>query len=180
MSNSSNSETAHSQDSHDLEGGNFLLWTVTTSAVAALAAWLSTLLSLEVWVMFSGFIAWFIRPTSLKSSISAMLCLWFGIVIGTVGHHIGGVLGPVLGHVGLPIIVFAVTVLIASLRTHQVLGNMLAWFLGLVTYFAAEIDLSFASYAHLGFATTLGGFAGYTCQELNRRLAVLFPARITR
>lgn len=38
MSNSSNSETVHPQDSHDLEGGNFILWTLTTSAVAALAA----------------------------------------------------------------------------------------------------------------------------------------------
>ncbi|MBX4899690.1 MULTISPECIES: DUF1097 domain-containing protein [Rhizobium] len=171
MSTSPNPEAAQPQHSHDLHGGNFVPWTLITSAVAALAAWLSAMLSMEVWVMFSGFIAWFTRPTSIKNSVSAICCLWLGILMGTLGHSIGGALGPFLGHIGLPVVVFAVTIVIASLRTHHVLGNMLAWFLGLVTYFAAEIDHSFVSYADLGLATALGGFAGYACQELNRRFA---------
>lgn len=169
---------AHVQDSrrqppsgHSQSRGKFILWTLIASAVAALAAWLSAALDLEVWVMFAGFIAWFTRPTSLKNSTSAMLCLWLGIAIGAVSHIMTGALIPSLDHLALPAVVFLVAVVIVGLRSHVTLGNMLAWFLGMVTYFAAEFDLAVASFAHLAFATAIGGFAGYACQALNRRFA---------
>lgn len=149
----------------------FILWTLIASAVAALAAWLSATLELEVWVMFAGFIAWFTRPTSLKNSVAAMLCLWLGVAIGALSHIVTGALIPSLDHVALPVVVFIVAMLIVGLRTHGILGNMLAWFLGMVTFFAAEFDLVAASFMHFALATTIGGLAGYTCQTLNRRFA---------
>lgn len=159
------------QANHGQRHGKFILWTVIASVVAAFAAWLSAALSLEVWVMFAGFIAWFTRPTSLKNSTAAMLCLWLGIAIGALSHILTGALIPSLDHLALPAVVFLVAILIVGLRSHAILGNMLAWFLGMVTYFAAEFDLAVASFAHLAAATAIGGFAGYACQALNRRFA---------
>lgn len=156
---------------HDQPRGKFILWTAIASVVAAFAAWLSAALNLEVWVMFAGFIAWFARPTSVKNSSAAMLCLWLGIAIGAVSHIMTGALVPLLDHIALPAVVFLVAILIVGLRTHGILGNMLAWFLGMVTYFAAELDLAVASFVHLAIATGIGGLAGYTCQALNRRFA---------
>lgn len=166
-------ETQHVQPEaeHGRPRGKFILWTLIASVVAAFAAWLSAGLSLEVWVMFAGFIAWFTRPTSLKNSAAAMLCLWLGIAIGAVSHIVTGALIPSLDHMALPAVVFLVAILIVGLRTHGILGNMLAWFLGMVTYFAAELDLAVASFMHLALATAIGGLAGYTCQALNRRFA---------
>lgn len=74
-----------------------------------------------------------------------------------------GALVPSLDHLALPVVVFLVAILIVGLRTHGILGNMLAWFLGMVTYFGAEFDLA--------VATGIGGLAGYSCQTLNRRFA---------
>ena len=156
---------------HGQPAGKFILWTVIASVVAAFAAWLSAALELEVWVMFAGFIAWFTRPTSLKTSVAAMLCLWLGIAIGALSHIVTGALIPSLDHMALPVVVFLVAILIVGLRTHGVFGNMLAWFLGMVTFFAAEFDFAVASFMHLAFATGIGGLAGYTCQALNRRFA---------
>lgn len=159
------------QPAHRSTRGKFMLWTLIAATVAAFAAWLSATLSLEVWLMFAGFIAWFTRPTSLRSSVSAMLCLWLGIAIGALSHIVTVALVPSLDHLALPAVVFLVAVLIVGLRGNGVLGNMLAWFLGMVTYFAAELDLAAATFVHLASATALGGLAGYACQALNRRFA---------
>ncbi|TIX50923.1 DUF1097 domain-containing protein [Alteraurantiacibacter aquimixticola] len=149
----------------------FILWTVIASAVAALAAWLSEALALEVWIMFAGFIAWFTRPTSFGNSLSAMLCLWLGVAIGAGSGALTGALIPVLGQFALPVVVFAVALVIVGLRNHHIAGNMLAWFLGMVTWFAASLDIVGASLLNLAGATAIGGLAGYTCQALNRRWA---------
>jgi hypothetical protein len=156
---------------HSQPRGKFILGTLIGAVVAAFAAWLSAALDLEVWVMFVGFIAWFSHPAALRNSVAAMLCLWLGITIGALAHIATGALIPSLGHMTLPVVVFVVAALIVSLRTHSILGNMLAWFLGLVTFFAAKFDLAAASFMHLAFATGIGGLAGYTCQILNGRFA---------
>lgn len=151
--------------------GKFILWTLIASVVAAAAAWISAALALEIWVMFAGFIAWFTRPISLASSLSAMVCLWLGIVIGALSHIGTVALVPYLDHLALPVVVFLVAILIVGLRTHGVLGNMLSWFLGMVTFFAADWGITAAAFGNLAAATALGGFAGCACQTLNRRFA---------
>ncbi|WP_017957186.1 DUF1097 domain-containing protein [Rhizobium leguminosarum] len=112
------------------------------------------------------FILW-----TVIASVAAMLCLWLGIAIGALSHILTGALTPSLDHLALPAVVFLVAIVIVGLRTHSVLGNMLSWFLGMVTYFAAELDFAVASFMHLAIATGIGGLAGYTCQALNRRFA---------
>lgn len=149
----------------------FILWTVIASIVAAIAAWFSATLGLEVWVMFAGFIAWFTRPTTLANSLLAVLCLWLGLAIGAASGVLMGVLIPSLGQLALPLVVFIVAIVIVGLRTHKIAGNMLTWFLGMVTWFAADFDITSASFIHLIGATAIGGLAGYTCQTLNRRWA---------
>ena len=51
--------------------------------------------------------------------------------------------------------------------TTGVVNNVLAWFLGLVTFFAADWKPSCISLAH----PPSGGFAGWDCVALNRRWA---------
>jgi hypothetical protein len=63
-----------------------------------------------------------------------------------------------------------VAILIVGLRTHRILRNMLAWFLGMVTYFAAKLDLAVTSFMHLAIATGIGA-CRYAYQDLNRRFA---------
>jgi hypothetical protein len=76
-----------------------------------------------------------------------------------------------LERLALPLVVFLVALLIVGLRTQRLTGTMLSWFPGMVTWFAAELDMTAASFLHLAGATAIGGLAGYTFQALNRRWA---------
>lgn len=151
--------------------GQFVLFTLIAAVVAAAAAGVSDALALEVWIMFSGFIAWFTRPTSTRAGVHSLVCLWLGILLAAVSHRATGSLMPFAGSLALPLVVFAVAVLVVGLRTTRVVDNMLGWFLGLVTFFAAEPEPTLNSFVKLGLATALGGFAGWACQALNRRFA---------
>jgi hypothetical protein len=151
--------------------GQFVLFTLIAAVVAAAAAGLSDALALEVWIMFAGFIAWFTRPTSTRAGIHALICLWLGILLAAVSHRATGALMPLAGPMALPLVVFAVAILVVGLRTTRIVDNMLGWFLGLVTFFAAEPNPALGSFANLGLATAIGGFAGWACQALNRRFA---------
>lgn len=151
--------------------GQFVLFTLIAALVAAAAAGVSDALALEVWIMFAGFIAWFTRPTSTRAGVHALICLWLGILLAAVSHRATGALLPLAGPLALPLVVFAVAILVVGLRTTRVVDNMLGWFLGLVTFFAAEPEPVLGGFANMGFATAIGGFAGWACQALNRRFA---------
>lgn len=159
------------KNTHHQNTMQFVMFTVIAAMVASLAAWGSAALNLEVWVMFVGFIAWFTRPSSLRESSSAMICLWLGIGLAAVAHMITGTLMPSMGVLALPLVVFFVALLVVGLRSTSIVNNMVTWFLGMVTFFAADLEISLETFVYLGSASAIGGFAGYTCQALNRRWA---------
>jgi hypothetical protein len=163
--------SAHIENSNRQTRLQFVLFTVIAAVVAALASWSSAALALEVWAMFAGFIAWFTRPTSVRAGVYSIICLFLGIALGALAHIATEALTPSLGVLALPLVVFVVGVVIVGLRTTRVVDNMLAWFIGLVTFFAAEVELAFGPLLELGSACAIGGFAGWACQALNRRCA---------
>lgn len=93
----------------------------------------------------------------------------FGIVLAALAHRATGALAPAIGSAALPGVVFAAGCVIVGLRATRGLDNMLAWFLGMVTFFAAGFGATAGAFAHLGAATAIGGLAGWTCQTVNRR-----------
>jgi len=163
--------TTHIENSNRQTRLQFVLFTVIAAVVAALASYSSAALALEVWAMFAGFIAWFTRPTSARDGVYSMICLYLGIALGVLAHIATEALAPSLGAFALPLVVFVVGVVIVGLRTTSLVDNMLAWFIGLVTFFAAEVELKFGTLLELGSACAIGGFAGWACQALNRRWA---------
>lgn len=158
-------------DMQRLKRQQFVIFTMVAGVVAALAAWGSAALQLAPWVMFAGWIAWFTRPTSLQDSLSAMVCLWLGMVLAGWAHMATAALAQPLGTLALPTVVFLVAVIVVGLRTTVVVDNMLGWFLGMVTFFAAEVEPALEGFVYLGAATAIGGAAGWACQAINRRWA---------
>lgn len=147
----------------------FALFTLVAATSAALATWGAATLSLKVWAMFAGFIAWFTRPTPLRAGVSALVCLWLGMGLAAVAARTTGALTPAMGALALPVVVFLVASIVVALRTTRVVDNMLAWFLGMVAFFAAEPEPLHLAFAHLGGAAAIGALAGWTCQTLNQR-----------
>ena len=61
---------------------NFAVTTVVAAATAALAAATSLALSLPVWAMFVGWIAFFTRGLDTRSALENLGCVGLGLAIG--------------------------------------------------------------------------------------------------
>lgn len=151
--------------------GRFVAFTAIAAMVAALAAYGSTALGLQAWVMFAGWVAWFTRPASARLGVHAVICLWLGMALAVAGHGIVALATPFAGAAALPLAVLVLASVVVGLRTTPVLDNMLAWFVGLVTFFAAEPEHVLPGLLTLMAASALGAFAGFACQRLQHRFA---------
>ncbi|GAA3967746.1 hypothetical protein GCM10023085_57730 [Actinomadura viridis] len=151
--------------------GRFVVFTAIAGVVAAAAAFASESLSLEPWAMFAGWVAWFTRPQSLTQGVHAVVCLWLGLVLAVLGRLSVEALVPTAGHAALPLTVFVLAVVVVGLRTAPVVNNMLAWFLGLIAFFAAHPEEIPTGLLALVAATAIGAIAGFVCQRLQSRFA---------
>ncbi|OLF56476.1 DUF1097 domain-containing protein [Pseudomonas chlororaphis] len=148
----------------------FTLFTAIAAATAALAAGSSLLLSLPVWAMFVGWVAFFSRGLTLRDGLINLGCVLTGLAVGMAAALSIGALSPSLGPWALPLVVFGVAMLVVSLRSLRVMNNLVAYFLGLIAWFAAHLEPSLESFAELGGAGTLGSFAGWLSHAIQQRL----------
>lgn len=151
----------------------FALTTLVAALAAALAAATSLALSLPVWAMFIGWIAFFTRGLTIRGAIENLACVGIGLAVGVIASRTIAGLAPVIGPgLALPAVVFGVALVVVSLRGLPILNNLLGYFLGLVAWFAAHLEPSLESFAHLFTASTIGSAAGL--------LSHLIPARLLK
>ncbi len=150
---------------------SFVVATGVAAATAALAAAGSMTLSLPVWAMFIGWIAFFTRVHSTRTAFENLACVGLGMLIGVLASisipQLAAIVGPGLG---LPIVVFLVALVVVPLRGLPVLNNLLGYFLGLVAWFAAHPEPSLESVVQLFAASVVGSFAGWASHNLPARI----------
>lgn len=147
----------------------FTLVTAIAAVTAAMAAGTSGMLTLPVWAMFVGWVAFFSRGLTLRDGLINLGCVLLGIVFGMVAAQSIAALSPALGVWALPTTVFIVAMVVVSLRAVPVMNNLVSYFLGLITYFAAHLEPSLESFAQLGGASSLGAFAGWFSHAVQQR-----------
>lgn len=149
-----------------------LVPSLVAGCTAATAAILVRQLSIETWVMFVGFICWYTpRSLSTRNGIYAMICLWLGLLLGLLAFLGTVALAPLIAGLALPLVVFAVAFFVVALRTFPVVDNILSWFLGMVTFFAASLGTQSEGFLEVGLASLIGGFSGWACGQLSERLS---------
>lgn len=142
--------------------------TVGESIIAALAATLSALvLELPVWAMFVGWISYFTRGLTLRHGVVNLACVLAGIALGIAAGASMQALSPQLGAATLTLVVFAVALVVLSLRHVPVFNNLLGFFLGLVAYFASHQPPAWTSFVDLGLATGIGTAAAFLAASLH-------------
>jgi hypothetical protein len=156
--------------------GLYIVLTVTAALTAAAAAQTSLLLSLPPWAMFMGWVAYFTRRPSAREGFQSWICIVIGLCIGAVATMSTGLLAPTLGALAFPIVVLCVALTVISTRGLPVLGNLLAYFIGLITFFAAHLEPELASIGRLASATAIGSFAGWAVQQVEKRVRGLMAA----
>lgn len=154
----------------------YILLTITAALTAAMAAQTSLLLALPPWAMFMGWVAYFTRRPSAAEGFQSWVCTLFGLCLGAVATLAMGLLGPVLGGVAFPLVVLCVALVVISTRGLPFLNNLLSYFIGLITFFAAHLEPELSTIARLGSATAIGAVAGWVVQAVEKRVRGLMAA----
>ncbi|WP_129793978.1 DUF1097 domain-containing protein [Sphingosinicella sp. CPCC 101087] len=156
--------------------GLYVALTLSAAIVAAVAANTSVLLTLPPWAMFMGWVAYFTRRPSAREGVQSFVCILLGLGLGALATIAVGALAPSLGGMAFPLVVLAVGTVVIATRGLPVLGNLLAYFIGMITFFAAHLEPELASIARLGGATGLGCVAGWVVQAVEERIRRLVAA----
>ena len=148
-----------------------IIFTGVAAIIAAGAAFGALHLGFAPWVMFVGWVAYFVRPISAVQGLKTGLCVWLGVAMGAVAALALGFLGPMLGQAAILPVVFVVACVVLALRSAPPFDNVVAWFLGLIAFFASHLPPSLLSIAELGAVASGGILAGWIAQRLQARLA---------
>lgn len=148
----------------------YIAFSVTAAATAAAASASSLVFALPVWAMFVGWVAFFTRGLTARDGAINLACVCIGAAMGIVAAVAIGMLQPALGILALPTVVFVVATVVVSLRAVPVFNNVLAFFLGLIAYFAAHMEPTLNTLVHLGSASALGTVAGWVSMKLQQHL----------
>jgi Protein of unknown function (DUF1097). len=144
--------------------------TLGESVVATVAATISALvLEVPVWAMFVGWISYFTRGVNLRQGLINLTCVFTGLGLGIAAGAATHALTPHLGSATLTVVVFAMSVVVLSLRHLPVFNNLLGFFLGLVAFFASHQPPSWSAFADLGLAAGIGTTAACIATVLQRR-----------
>lgn len=149
----------------------FLAISAAAALTAASAAHVTTLIAVPAWAMFMGWVAYYTRGHSGRDGMVNYACLTLGIGLGLIAMIAVGALAPSFSTFALPIVVLVVATLVVSLRAVPVLSNIPAYFLGLVTVFAAHVQPTLYAMAELGLAGAIGSFAAWFASRWQQRLA---------
>jgi len=145
----------------------FISSTVIAALTAAMATASSMTFSLPVWAMFIGWIAFYTRGINAKAGLENLGCVGMGLVFGLCAALTLSNLAPAIGsNLALPIVVFFTALIVVSLRSLPFMNNLLCYFLGLVSWFAAHLEPSLESLLFLFSASVIGTLAGLASHHL--------------
>lgn len=145
--------------------------TAVAAATAATAAAVSMWFGLPVWVMFVGWVAFFSRGHSMRDGLINYGCVVAGIGFGMAAAISISALSPLLGTLALPAVVFTVAMVVVSLRVLPQMNNLLAYFLGLISFFAAHLEPSLETAVRLSGAAAIGSIAAWASLNMQHRVA---------
>lgn len=148
----------------------FTALTLAAAFTAAIAATTSASLGWPVWAMFMGWVAFFTRGHSARDAFFSYLCLAIGMGFGVGAALTIGVLMPLIGPLAFGPVVFVVAIIVVSLRAAAPINNVPAYFLGLITFFAAHLEPGILAFSELAAVSGLGSFAAFIAHQLQTKI----------
>mgnify|MGYP001172387563 CR=1 FL=1 len=169
MSSSSTQNTASSKITLLL-----IVGVVATSIIAAAATAASLWLEVPLWMMFVGWVNFSSHGhgADMKTTYRAFLCLFLGILMGMGAHVVVHSLVPAIGlTAALIAVVFAIAFILLSFAHLQPsFHKVIAYYLGMISFFASELAISAETFITLSIGGILGLIAGWMSVNLQSRL----------
>lgn len=140
--------------------------TIAEGLVAACAAAVILQAGLFVWVMFLGWISYFTCGLTIKDGLVNFAGVLIGLMIGLGAGTVLSLLGPEPSLFEQVSVIFGVAMVVLSFRFLPSVNNLLAFFLGLVTFFAAHTEPTLSALLPLAAASGIGAAAGAAAHKL--------------
>ncbi len=144
--------------------------TVAEATVTAAAAAVVMLAGPPAWVMFVGWISYYTRGVTPRDGVLNIGGVLIGLVIGLAAALVLQLLGPEPTLAERIAVIFGVALVVLSLRFLRHANNLLAFFLGLVTFFASHAEPVLAALVPLAGTATIGAVADALANQLKLRL----------
>ncbi|WP_454739450.1 DUF1097 domain-containing protein [Cupriavidus necator] len=151
--------------------GTFHGITLVGAVVAAATTFGTLAAALPAWAMFLGWVGFSTSGQTLREGLDNLAAFLLGIAFGAGTGLLIGWITPVFGAYATPIAVFADVVLVLSLRALPRVNNPLAYFLGLISFFASMEPPTLPLLGALAAAGVLGALGAGTANVLQARLA---------
>lgn len=139
--------------------------TLTVAVVAAVTTFITLSASLPAWAMFLGWVGFDSSAQPVRERVGNLVSFLIGIPLGAGTALAIGLLTPLIGDAATPVAVFGDVLIVLSLRALPPINNPLAYFLGMISFFASAQAPSAILLATLAAAGVIGacgaGLAGY-------------------
>ena len=145
--------------------------TIISAVVAAITTFATLSAALPAWAMFLGWVGYSTSGQTTREGIANLGSFLVGIVFGVGTALLIGWLTPSLGAAATPVAVFVDVIVVLSLRAVPHLNNPLAYFCGLISYFASMLAPSVSTMGLLAAAGVLGALGAGTAAVLQARFA---------
>ena len=111
--------------------GRFNIQTMAAAITVSAAATTCASLQWPVWAMLLGWVASSTGGRSLTDVLRSYVCLALGIAIGTAATLAVGELSPILGPLAYAPVVFAVAMIVVSMRVMPYVNHVASYILGI-------------------------------------------------
>lgn len=128
----------------------------------AFAVFLSSTIGWPGWVLFMTWVCFYLFGKSIKKSLNIYLQIVLGIGLGILIETLGGYFSESIGMLGLYLAIFLLIGSLAFLTKIKGLGDIAAWFIGLIVFFGVEPHIEILPIAKMLLLPLAAGFAfGY-------------------
>lgn len=145
--------------------------TLIAAVLASTAATITVGLSLPLWIMFIGWIGFSTCSGTPRDCIVSVCCTCCGFTLGILASSARSFLTEHIGLAGVSMVVFSIAIIVLSLRSSNRMGNVTAWFLGVVTYFASQSDAASPAPLVIILTNTFGFCTGFIVKQLQQKIA---------
>ncbi|WP_394845032.1 DUF1097 domain-containing protein [Pendulispora brunnea] len=144
--------------------------TIISAVVAAATTFVTLTAALPAWAMFLGWVGYSTSGQTIREGISNLVSFLLGVVFGVGTALLIDCLTPWLGAAATPVAIFGDVVVVLSLRAVPHINNPLAYFLGLISFFASMLAPSASTLGILAIAGVLGALGAGTAGYLQARV----------
>ncbi|WP_394834584.1 DUF1097 domain-containing protein [Pendulispora rubella] len=148
--------------------------TVISAVVAAVTTFVTLTAALPAWAMFLGWVGYSTSGQTVREGIANLVSFLLGVVFGVGTALLIAFLTPWLGDAATPVAIFGDVVVVLSLRAVPHVNNPLAYFLGLISFFASMLAPSASTLGVLAIAGVIGALGAGTASCIQSRV---FPSR---